>query len=274
MEKIPVSVVVVTRNEAVRIGKCLDALKDFSEVVVVDSNSQDKTQEISREKNARVIPFTWDGHYPKKRQWILDNIELAHDWVFFVDADQILTPDLVDEIRGLFPVKDDVAGFFVTGRYVIEGRVLRFGMPNRKIALFHRCRMEFPVVDDLDIPGMGEIEGHYQPVLKNDGGRILSLKSYLLHEGFDDERAWAFRHEKYARWEAGMMEKGAWPVDPVAWREAVKRWLRASPYRAALMLVLGYVLKMGVLDGKGGVRLAVSKYRYYKYIVQLQRNKK
>ncbi|HNQ91833.1 MAG TPA: glycosyltransferase family 2 protein [Alphaproteobacteria bacterium] len=264
---LPVSVVVVTKNEAQQIVACLETLKDFDEILVVDSQSTDTTQEIARECGARVESFVWDGKYPKKRQWILDNVSLKHDWVFFVDADEIVTPDLVDEIHRLFEKGSPVcAGYFVTGRYLIDGRVLRFGMPNRKIALLNKTKMEFPVVNDIDIPGMGEIEGHYQPVLKNSSDKIGLLETYLIHDAFDDERAWTFRHEKYARWEAGMTLKNAWPTDPVPWREAVKKALRGSKFRPELIFFLGFVLKMGFLDGKMGKKLAVSKYRYYKLI--------
>lgn len=264
---IPVSAIVVTKNEAKRIESCLEALKGFAEVLVVDSESADATQELARKSGAGVVCFKWNGQYPKKRQWILDNVSLKYDWAFFVDADEIVTPELVREIRDLFSSgQPPYAGYFVTGRYLVDGQVLRFGMPNRKIALFDKIKMEFPVVDDLDIPGMGEIEGHYQPVLKNPCFRIGYMKNFLIHDAFGDERAWRFRHEKYARWEAGMNRKGAWPADPVLWRDGVKRVFRVLRFRAELMFLLGYILKMGFFDGKYGKKLAVSKYKYYKLI--------
>ncbi|MCB1559447.1 MAG: glycosyltransferase family 2 protein [Alphaproteobacteria bacterium] len=267
LSPIPVSVLVVTKNEEARIADCLRALQDFGEVIIVDSHSKDQTCCEAAKNGARVVSFQWNGQYPKKRQWCLDHLELKFDWVFFVDADEIVSTVLIDEIRSLFLEHEpEEAGFFITGRYQIGGRLLRFGIPNNKIALFHKSKMKFPVVDDLDLLGMGEIEGHYQPVCLEKDGKIGALRSYLVHLALEDERAWAFRHEKYAMWEAGMNRKQAWPQDPVRWREIVKSFLRRSRYRAEIIYFLGYFLRFGFLDGKAGLKLATFKYKYYRRI--------
>jgi glycosyltransferase involved in cell wall biosynthesis len=160
LRKIPASVIVATRNEERRIVRCLEALQAFDEIIVADSRSTDRTQELAAQNGASVIDFAWNGRYPKKRQWCLDHLPLRHDWVFFVDADEIVTKELTEEIRAL---NFQAPGYFVRGAYIFEGKPLRHGLQNNKLALLDRRRMEFPVVDDLDMPGMGEIEGHYQP---------------------------------------------------------------------------------------------------------------
>ena len=271
MAKIPVSVVVATKNESARIAECLRALEEFQEVVVVDSQSPDGTAEKARELGARVVPFKWNGVYPKKRQWILDNVSLLSDWVFFVDGDEIVTEPLKREMKRLFAGEPSCAGYFIKGQYRARGKLLKFGLQNNKLALLNRRKVEFPVVDDLDIFGMGEIEGHYQPVLKPDftSEKIGFLKSPLIHLACEDMRGWAFRHEKYAKWEAGMNRKGAWPHDPVLWRERVKTFLRASRFRPELMFLHSYVLKLGFLDGSAGRELARGRYLYYKRIADL-----
>ena len=258
---IPVSVVVVTKNEAERIERCLAALCDFSEVVVVDSGSEDETRTLAEDAGVRVVNFQWDGRYPKKRQWCLDTLDLAHEWVFFVDADELVTPELVEEIRGL---DFKAAGYFVRGRYVFEGRVLRFGLQNNKLALFDRRRMCFPVVDDLDVLGMGEIEGHYQPILKEGCERfqIGQVQAPLLHAAYEDRDAWEARHQRYAAWEREMNMRQAWPED----RRLVKRVFKALPFRAAIAFMHSYILKLGFLDGIRGFRFASSRYRYYRMI--------
>ena len=270
--KIPVGVLIVTRNEAPRIMRCLDVLKDFDEVVVVDSGSTDDTATFARAAGARVENFLWDGGYPKKRQWCLDHLSLRHDWVFFVDADEIVTPELVKEIRTLFDPPSPRpspggrgsyrAGYFVRGAYVRGGRVLKHGLRNNKLALFDRRKIAFPVVDDLDLPGMGEIEGHYQPVLKIPGW-IGQLEAPLLHEACDDPAAWLARHERYAAWESGMNRKRAWPRDPVRWRQFLKTVFRTLPGRPLWAFLHGYVLKRGFLDGRAGFDLARDRFRYY-----------
>jgi glycosyltransferase involved in cell wall biosynthesis len=261
---IPVSVLVATKNEEKNLGRCLEALKDFSEIVVIDSNSTDETKNIALRFGARVENFTWDGKYPKKRQWCLENLKLKHDWIFFVDADEIVTSTLKAEISKIFQSTPEHDGYFVKGRYVWGGKILGYGLSNNKIVLFDRRKIHFPAVNDLDLPGMGEMEGHYQPVLKNKGslGQLLEL---MLHY-CEDRAAWNRRHERYADWEAGMNRKGAWPADPDSKRQKAKEIFRALPFRPAVAVLHSYVWKRGFLDGREGLDFALSRGAYYRMI--------
>lgn len=266
---IPISVIVTTKNEEVRIEACLKALVGaFDEVLVVDSCSSDATQEIARARGAMVQNYTWDGRYPKKRQWCLDALELKHDFVFFVDADEVVPLGLIDEIAALNLTSGTVAGYFVRGSYVFEGRKLLHGLCNNKLALFDRRKIGFPVVDDLNIDGMGEIEGHYQPVLKAgfEGDTLKQLKVPLIHEAYGDGDAWEARHLRYASWEAGMNARGAWPKDPDLARQMLKQFFRNMPFRGAAAFVHSYIFKFGFLDGPQGYRFARSRGRYYRMI--------
>lgn len=271
LSKIPVSVLVVTRNAAGMLRECLNALTDFAEVLVIDSNSTDGTKHIATECGVRIISYQWNGRYPKKRQWSLDTLDLAHKWVFFVDADEVLTSNLVNEIRILFLKEpaSNAAGYFINGQYVWNGKTLNFGLRSRKIALLHRQRMRFPEVDDLDCPGMGEIEGHYQPVPASPEYKISRLQSPLLHYGNRSPKEWQKRHEGYAAWESCMIKKHAWPQDPVAWRNVLKQLFRALPGRGPIAFLHSYVLKLGLLDGSAGYDFAKSRWRYYRMIKKI-----
>lgn len=271
---IPVSVIVVTKNEERNIARCLGAIQGFSEVIVVDSNSTDQTKEIAQAHSARVLNFDWNGQYPKKRQYCLDTLDLQNDWVFWVDADEVLTPQMIDEIRKLFTQRREEAGFFVRGQYVWQGKRLRFGLRNNKIALMHKGRMAFPVVDDLDVEGMGEIEGHYQPVLKegHEDHVIGQAQAPLIHYAQSDPASWESRHERYARWESEMTKRGSWPKDPVWWREQTKKSLRTSFLRPYAMFSHSFILKKGFLDRKEGYDFAKSRMNYAKKILRHQKS--
>lgn len=262
--KIPVSVLIMTRNEEKRLTRCLAPLQAFDEIVVVDSESMDATAAVAAAAGARVVNFRWNGRYPKKRQWCLDNLSFRNDWVLFVDADEVLTDNLVSEIAN---ISFDAAGYFIRGLYVVDGKIMQRGLANNKIALFHRGLMMFPAVDDLDLPGMGEIEGHYQPVLK-DGfkdRKIGRLNEPLLHYAYEGG-GWHERHERYAAWERGMNARDAWPADPVPARQVLKRIFRILPGRGVAAFLHSYALKGGFLEGKQGFRLARDRCRYYRMI--------
>ncbi len=143
-DKIPVSAVIATKNEEANIQRCLGSLQDFGEVVVVDSNSEDATCALARQAGAIVHHFTWNRRYPKKRQWILENIPLAYDWAFFIDADEVMTEDLTEEMRVLFSAgAPDCAGYFIRGLYVWNGRILKHGAQNNKLALINKNHIKF-----------------------------------------------------------------------------------------------------------------------------------
>jgi glycosyltransferase involved in cell wall biosynthesis len=84
---LPVSVIVATKNEARNLANCLESVRNFGEVVVVDSQSSDATVEIARSFSANVVQFYYRGGWPKKRQWAMDSLPLRHEWVLLLDAD-------------------------------------------------------------------------------------------------------------------------------------------------------------------------------------------
>lgn len=258
---IPVSVLVTVKNEEARMVACLSALQDFDEIMVIDSGSTDNTVAIAQSFGARVVPFVWDKAYPKKRQWCLDHLELVHEWILFIDADEVMVPALADEIRAAM-IAPEHDGYFIDGLYVVGGRVLRHGIRNSKLALFRRSQFSFPVVNDLGLDGMGEMEGHYQPVGVA-GATIGRLTNGLLHHAYESGEDWEARHRRYARWEAGMNMLDAWPVDPVMRRQLMKRVFRTLPCRGAIAFTHSYIFKMGFLDGLAGFDLARDRYRYY-----------
>ncbi len=273
MKDIPVSVLVTTRNEETRIGPCLEALRSFRQVIVIDSSSTDRTADIARSTGADIVAYEWSGHYPKKRQWCLENLNLAHDWIFFVDADEIVTPGLAGDIRDLFASGvPPHQGYFVTADYVIDHKILSYGLKNRKLVLFDRRHFMFPVVDDLDISGMGEMEGHYQPVPRVTSS-IGVLNEPMLHYAYDSGESWESRHHRYALWEAEMNARKAWPVDPVAWRQYLKVLFRAMPFRPQIAFLHSYILKGGWLDGVAGFKLARDRYRYYRLVSAYSRKR-
>ena len=94
---VPVSVVVLTRDEEPNIGRCLTSLAWADQVLVVDSGSADRTVPIARSRGAEVVEQPWLG-YSGQREFALRMPQLRHDWVYFVDADEWVSPQLAEEI--------------------------------------------------------------------------------------------------------------------------------------------------------------------------------
>lgn len=267
LARIPVTAIILTRNEEVNLPACLDSLGRFAEVIVVDSASTDATALIAAARGARVERFVWNRCYPKKKQWCLDNLATAHDWVLFVDADERVTPALADELAALFAQSPAPAGghaaYFVNARPVVMGRVLRFGGGFRKIALLHRRRCRFPVCDDLDVGTMWEVEGHYQPGV---AGTIGHLAAPMLHDDHKPLFHWFDRHNRYSDWEVWLNDKGR--REPVytaetGARRLAKRVFARLPCRPLSVFVAVYVVRLGILDGRPGLHYALARAFYY-----------
>jgi glycosyltransferase involved in cell wall biosynthesis len=260
---VPVSVVVMTKNEERNIAACLASVDDFGEVFVVDSHSDDATVKIAAQFGARIETFFWDGGYPKKKQWCLETLDFSYPWVLYLDADERMTPELVREIAERANLGFDCAGYFISLDYRFCGRVLRHGHRVRKLALFERRRGRFLDYDDLDAANMWEVEGHYQPSV--DGG-IRALRGRLLHDDHDSLYHWFERHNRYSDWEAVLLRKQALTRSGESQprlRRAAKRVFERAPARGLISFVHGYIFQLGFLDGRAGLEYAIARSFYY-----------
>jgi glycosyltransferase involved in cell wall biosynthesis len=175
---LPVSVIVAARNEEKNLPRCLEALRQVGEVCVVDSGSTDATAEIARSFGAKVVQFHYQGGWPKKRQWAMDNVPLAYDWILLLDADEVLTPALAQEIRACIG-NEQVNGYYISLRMSFLGRVLRHGDASFwKLSLFRRGKGRYECrLRDQD-SSMADMEVHEHVVVE---GRTERLKNPLIH---------------------------------------------------------------------------------------------
>jgi glycosyltransferase involved in cell wall biosynthesis len=262
-ERIPISVVVMTKNEERNVVACLDSLQRFDEVFVVDSGSTDRTRALAEARGATVVAFEWDGGYPKKKQWCLERLPFRHDWVLYVDADERVTPQLADEIERTLAGAPSHAGFFVGLDYVFLGKLLRHGHRVFKLALLDRTRARFLDYPDLDAANMWEVEGHYQPAVE---GSTAVLRGRLVHEDHDTLFDWFARHNRYSDWEAVLRAKGALAGEREAQPGARRRLKKAfdrMPFKGLISFFYAYVFRLGFLDGRAGFQFAVAKAFYY-----------
>jgi glycosyltransferase involved in cell wall biosynthesis len=260
---IPTTVIVLTKNEEANLGKCIASAADFAELFVVDSDSTDRTREIALEWDAKIVDFEWDGRYPKKKQWALENLPLSHDWVLYLDADEEITTELATEIRRLLEDKPQHSGYFVGLDYRFLGKTLRHGHRVHKLVLFNRTRGEFEEHEDLDVANMWEVEGHYQPRISGSVGR---LRSPLVHDDHDSLFHYFERHNRYSDWEATLREKGNPDVHSTQethLKSRVKSAFQALPFKSIAFFLYSYIWQRGFLDGRAGFHYALAKAFYY-----------
>ncbi len=119
-----VSVIVPVKNEAENLRRCLPALAWADEVFVVDSQSTDETARVAAEHGASVVQFHFNGTYPKKKNWALDNLPFRNEWVLIVDADEVVVPELAEEIARR-TAADEADGFYLNMKYFFLGRRIK-----------------------------------------------------------------------------------------------------------------------------------------------------
>jgi glycosyltransferase involved in cell wall biosynthesis len=120
--KIPVSVLIPAKNEEANLPACLESVKRADEVFIVDSQSSDRSAEIAESYGAKVVQFHFNGRWPKKKNWSLENLPFHNEWVLIVDCDERITPELWDEIATTSTAEStsSVSGF-VTGVSIPTG---------------------------------------------------------------------------------------------------------------------------------------------------------
>lgn len=259
-----ISVVILTLNEAVNLRRCLESVAWSDDVVVVDSGSTDETVEIARAAGARVILRPFDT-FAGQRNHAMDSGAFRNGWVLHLDADEVVTPALRDELltiaaapSGMFPV------YRVPSRLIFMGRWLRHaGMyPAYQVRMGRADQLRF-----IDY-GHGQRETHPPESV---GTCRNPMDHHNFSKGVND---WFARHLRYARREAmqSVEESGRHPAlrdlvggDATTRRRALKQLAYRMPLRPLLRFLYIYVGKRGFLDGVAGLRYAcmIATYQYF-----------
>jgi len=273
--KIPVSVLIPAKNEEENLPACLTSVARADEVFVVDSQSEDRSVEICEQYGAQIVQFHFNGRWPKKKNWSLDNLPFKHDWVLIVDCDERITDELWDEIAEAIQ-KPGYSGYYLNRRVFFLGKWIRFGgkYPDWNLRLFRHAHGRYENLHTEEIRNTGDNEVHEHVVVES--GEVGYLKHDMLHIDFRDLFHWLQRHNRYSNWEArvyynilnGMGEDGTIGAnlfgDSVQRKRFLKKiWVRL-PFKPFLRFVLFYFIRLGFLDGQAGYiygRL-LSQYEY------------
>ena len=256
--KLPVSVIIPVRNEAKNLPRCLQALRDVGEVYVIDSQSTDDTVEIARSHGARVEQFHYQGGWPKKRQWALNTLPIAYDWVLLLDADEVLTLELAEEIRSAIR-NSAVDGYSVLLRIWFLGRVLRHGDVGLwKLSLFRRGKGRYECrLKDQDA-SMADMEVHEHVIVE---GTTARLRNPLIHHNVESLSRYIQKHDEYSNWESRVLlqhgDDKELPPSLFATQAQRRRWWKRRLFAVlgspVLLFLYRYILRLGFLDGVPGL---------------------
>lgn len=245
---VPVSVLILARNEEGNLPRCLAALTWCTDIVVVDDESTDRTVEVAQAAGARVLQRKFDS-FAGQRNWALETTKWKHDWILHLDADEVVTPELAAEVGGAVSGSRFDA-YRIPSRLIFMGCALMHAAtyPTYQVRLGRNPGLRFKQV------GHGQREDM-------DRARIGTMKEPYLHYSFSKGlEEWFGRHNHYSTAEAQeevYERESLRPLlllskDPVERRRALKRAARHLPFRPTLRFLWLYALKRGFLDGRAG----------------------
>jgi len=238
------SVVVITLDEEAKIAQCLASVSFADEVIVLDSGSRDRTVELALAAGARVERSAgWPGFGPQKNRALAF---ATRHWVFSIDADERVPPELRDEMLAVVRSADAGADAWDMPRrssYCGQYMAHSGWYPDRVTRLFRRGRARFS--DDVV----------HERLLTD--GAVGHLRSDLLHESFDDLGDVLGKLDAYSTAGAQRM-----------WQQGRRTSLAGAVAHGLWAFLRTYLLQRGFLDGRMGFVLAVSNAEgtYYRYL--------
>ncbi|MCP4839244.1 MAG: glycosyltransferase family 2 protein [Planctomycetes bacterium] len=253
----PVSIFIQTLNEEDNLPSCLDSVSFCDDIVVLDSYSTDRTEEICKERGARFFERTYDGR-GTHQNWAMENIDFKHRWVFYLDADEHMTPELRAEIEAVAERWDSgdlnrdtkaPVAYYCGRKNYFRGRWLKHSMPPGLIMRFFQ-------------PPHIRFARKANPIPTIDG-EVGYLREHFLHFNFSKGlNEWFTRHNKYATYEAEetmkslkdrpMQLSNLLSRDAMTRRYELKNLSFRMPFRPLLKFLYMYFLKRGFMDGAAG----------------------
>lgn len=250
-----ISAVVLTFNEALNIRYCLESVRSLPQVFVVDSGSTDDTVAICREYTDQIVEHPYRNH-AEQWQWALDHLPIQTDWILALDADFVVSPELLARITDeIARIPSEVAGVYVRHLYVFGGGLIRFGGTKQFwLRLIRRGRARPDSGDLVDFRFVVE-------------GKVLRWPEAVTeyNRNDDDISVWIRKQDKFAlrlAIEEELRRRGlhGWAGTPrlfgttderFSWLR--DRWLRLPLFlRPVLYFCYRYLLAGGFLDGRGG----------------------
>jgi glycosyltransferase involved in cell wall biosynthesis len=268
--KVPVSIVVPIKNEAGNLRLSLPSVSWADEIFVVDSQSTDGSIGIAEAHGAKVVQFHFTGIWPKKKNWALDNLPFKHEWVFILDADEVLPPEAENEFRQIVMEPNHATdGYWINRRFMFIGKWLKHAYyPNWNLRLFKHRLGRYEKLTDVETAS-GDNEVHEHVVVNGKTGR---LKCEMDHYAFPTVDVFVEKHNRYANWEARValdqFLKGSGRSlqhKETGMNRRLKSLVQRLPCRPLIRFLYVYLWQKGFLDGKEGYHFA-RLHALYEYL--------
>jgi len=271
-EKADIAVIILTYNESLHLPRCLEHVAGFArEIFVVDSYSTDATIEQARAGGAVVLQHPFRNQ-AQQFQWALENCPITAAWVMRLDADEVVEPDLAQEIVTRLPqLAPEITGVVLNRKTIFQGRFLRHGgrYPLLLLRIWRR--------------GSARIENRWMDEhIYLTEGKPVAFRGGFADHNLHDLTAFVQKHNQYATREAldvlnrrlSLRESGVeLTAAATAGQARVKRFLKERIYNrvpfelaAVGYFFFRYVIQLGFLDGREGLTYHVLQGFWYRFL--------
>ena len=259
-----IEVIIPVKNEEINLPFALASVQEWADRVwVIDSESTDKTCEIAKDAGAELVVKPWLG-YAKQKNWALDTLDLKADWIFFLDADEAILPELRDELLAIASKdvdKVNESAFNINRYFIFLGKRIRHCgyYPSWNVRFFKRGKARYE-----------EREVHEHMVVD---GETSYLKGHMEHYDRRGLELYMAKHNHYSTLEAIEILQQATTKDETidanlfGSAQQRRRWIKRHiyprlPARWLFRFFWMYLLRLGFLDGINGLRfcLFISSY--------------
>lgn len=267
-----IAAIILTKNEEKHIARCIHSVQDVCEEIwVIDSFSTDRTCEIAQKLGAKVVQHLFENQ-ARQFNWALQQLPIVTDWIWRVDADEYVEPDLAEKVLSrLMDISRDVTGVYVNKKIYFMGRPLLHGgwYPAPQIKIIRR--------------GYGACEDKWMDEhLIVFSGSTIYIDADQSDDNLNDLTWWTQKHNNYASREAVNMlligyglDNPSAEVRPRFWGTDAerKRWLKLKYVKAPLFIrpflnfFYRYVLRGGFLDGREGFIWHILQGFWYRMLV-------
>lgn len=269
--KLPITAIIMTRDEQINLPACLDSIKDFiDDIVVVDSFSTDETTNIASKYTNKIYKNKWIN-YSKQYMWAVDNADIEHEWILRLDADERWTSEGFLELAEI--IRQDLADgvnvkmkIFFMEKWICHGGFY----PNLFLRAYKRSK--------------GKMEDRWMDEHIRVDGRIVTSNIDVIEANYDRQKnigLWTTKHNSYSTREAVENLLAMYKVcklDTVASlfgnSTERKRWIKENVYskvplfvRPFLYFIYRYIFKFGFLDGKEGFIFHTLHAFWYRFLV-------
>jgi glycosyltransferase involved in cell wall biosynthesis len=271
-----ITAVVLTFNEEIHLARCIESLLPLTQdIVVVDSLSTDRTIEIARKYGPIVLERAWENNHSIQFNWALTQLDPNQtEWVLRIDADEVLTSELIFELKQAIPMLGDkTVGIHFFRKICFQGKLIQYGgIGHNKVSRLFRY-------------GYGKSEARWMDEHIKIDGECIDLSSCIIDDNLNSVSWWIAKHNNYASREAIDLLNLKYQfaaldsVSDATTKSAIskKRWIKERLYaklplgmRSLSYFFYRYLLLAGFLDGSVGTQFHFLQAFWYRYLVDIK----